>query len=164
MRRLKVVVLAVLVLGLCSFTLLGKHQGPRRFENAHVYEPVIRGEARNSPMPVYPEEAINAGAQGLVDIAVVFDEDGKTKRIKILESPHPAISKAVEDAVNQWIVRVSYSPEGVPARLFGELRFHFVIKDGVASVENPSREEQEIRSRAFLKVLSEEHAKLRSRP
>jgi TonB family protein len=114
-------------------------------------------------MPVYPEAAINKAAQGLVDLAVVFDENGNAKRIKILESPHPAISKAVEDAVKQWQVKVPFNSEGLPLRTFGELRFHFVIKEGVASVENPSREEQEIRSKAFQRVMNEESAKPRNR-
>jgi hypothetical protein len=38
----------------------------------------------------------------MVDVAVLFDENGNAKRIKILESPGPSLSKAVEDAVNQF--------------------------------------------------------------
>jgi TonB family protein len=141
---------------------MGKHQGQKKFTNAHVYEPVIRGEATNAPMPIYPEDAIKAGLQGLVDVAVVFDENGKTKRIKILESPGPSLSKAVEDAVNQWTEKGGLFIEGLPVRTIGELRFRFVIRGGIASVENPSREEQEIRSRAFMKVINEERAKPRN--
>jgi hypothetical protein len=61
MRKLKVVILLALVLVLCSFTLMGKHQRPQEFLDGHVYEPVIRVNAINAPMPIYPQEAVNAG-------------------------------------------------------------------------------------------------------
>jgi hypothetical protein len=163
MRKLKVLTLLVLVLVLCSFTLLGKHQTPKKFVYGHVYEPLIRGEATNAPMPIYPEAAINAGLQGLVDAAVVFDENGKTMRIKILESPGRSLSKAVEEAVNQWTERGGlFTLEHIPVRTIGELRFHFVIRDGVGTVENPSREEEEIRSKRFMKMMDEEAHKPRN--
>lgn len=164
MRRLKLAILLILVLALCSLTLFGRRRVQQEYANAHVYEPVIRGEAINSPMPLYPEEAIRDGAQGLVDLAVRFDE-GKLTAIKILESPHPAISQAVRDAVRQWAIRPTYdSPYREtrrPVRMLGELRFHFVIRDGVASVENPSRDEQEILSPAYKKVMRGELDRLR---
>jgi TonB family protein len=161
MRRLKVVVLIALILTLSSLTLLGKHRGQKNFVDWMGYETAVRVQASTVVMPTYPEEARAVGAQGLVDSAVVFDEYGNLKRIKILESPHPAISKAVENAVKQWKVKVIVTSEG-PLRLFGELRFHFVIKNGVASVENPSREEWEIRSKAFQKVMRQEAARPRN--
>jgi hypothetical protein len=163
MRKLKLLVLLVLVLLLCSLTLLGKHQGQKRLgvdyvESADV-ELVIRHEAINAPTPVYPEEAVKAGAQGLVDLAVAFDEHGNAKVVKILESPNPEITKAVKDAVRQWTVRVlydsPYSSTRRPLRLIGELRFHFVIKDGVGSIQNPSEEEQGLMSKAYRKVVDE---------
>jgi Gram-negative bacterial TonB protein C-terminal len=118
MRKLKVAILVTLALALCALTLSGQQRELPKFVDAYVYEPVIRGEAINAPMPVYPEEAISAGAQGLVDLAVLFDEKGKTKIIKILESPHPAITKAVKDGVNQWTQRTSVDSVGLPiARL-----------------------------------------------
>ena len=155
MRSLKVVTLILLVVALCSFTLMGKHQGQKKSVDTYVYEPIIRAHTINAPMPAYPEEARNAGIQGLVDLAVGFDEKGKLARIKRLESPHPAITKAVEDAVKQWTVKVYFNSEGLPVRTIGELRFHFVIRDGVASVENPSPEEQETRTKAFQKVMGQ---------
>jgi TonB family protein len=163
MRKLKLAILLVLLVVLCSLTLFGRRRIQQDYANAHVYEPVIRGYAINAPMPVYPEEAVRAGAQGLVDIAVRFDA-GKLTAIKVLDSPHPAITRAVRDAVKQWTFRALYdSPDretARPVRVLGELRFHFIIRDGVGIVENPSREEQEIRSEAYQKVMREELARL----
>lgn len=161
MRKLKVAILVVLVLALCSFTLLGKHQSQKKFGvdygQAYGAEVSIRHDAITAPMPVYPEEAIKDGAQGLVDLAVLFDEEGNFKHMKILDSPHPAISKAVGDALKQWTVKVFYSSPyretRLPLRMMGELRFHFVISDGVASVENPTLEEQQVESAEYRKIL-----------
>jgi TonB family protein len=127
MRKLKVAILITLALALCALTLSGRQREPPKYVDAYVHEPVIRGEATNAPMPVYPEEAISAGAQGLVDLAVLFDEKGHTIHIKILESPHPAITKAVKDAVNQWTQKTGVDSIGRLYRTIGELRFHFII-------------------------------------
>lgn len=162
MRRLKVVILIVLVICLCSFTLLGKRQATKKYVYSHVYEPAIRGEATNAPMPIYPDEAVSAGLQGLVDVAVVFDENGQFMRLKILESPGKLLSRAVEDAVTQWTQRGGlFTVERTPVRTIGELRFHFVIRDGVGSVENPTRDEQEILSKGFRRVIDGENARPR---
>jgi TonB family protein len=163
MRNLKLVILAAPVIAIYSFAIVARHQGPRKVVDTHVYEPLIRGEATNAPTPEYPAEAIDARLQGLVDVAVVFDENGKTMRIKILESPGPSLSKAVESAVRQWTMRGGlFTLEHIPVRTVGELRFHFVIKDGVGIVENPTRDEQEIRSPAFRRVIEEENARPRN--
>jgi hypothetical protein len=153
MRKAKVFVLVVLVLALGSITLLAKHQGRRKFVDTFGYEPTLRHEATYTVMPSYPEEAIRDGAQGLFDAATRFDEKGDFDRIKILQSPHPAISKAVEEAVKQWKLRVTFTGDGLPVRQLGELRFHFIIEDGKARVENPSLQEQMVRSEAFLKIM-----------
>jgi hypothetical protein len=164
MRKLKPAILLVLLVALCSLTLFGRRRVQQTYTDSYSYEPGIRNDAINAPMPVYPDEAVRAGAQGLVDIAVRFDE-GKFTAIKVLDSPHPAITTAVKDAVKQWTIKPTYdSPYREirrPIRRYGELRFHFVIREGVPSVENPSREEQEIRSPAYQKVMREERDKLR---
>jgi TonB family protein len=155
MRKVKLVVLAVLVLTLTSITLLGRHQEQKQIHETGATEEGVRHEATFTVMPTYPEEAIRAGAQGFFDAAVRFDDKGNFDRIKVLESPHPAISKAVEEALKQWKMRVTFTGDGLPYSLYGELRFHFIIEDGRARVENPSLEEQKNRSRAFIKATNE---------
>jgi TonB family protein len=152
MRNLKLVILVAPVIGLCSFTLLGQRQAQKRFVDSYVYEPIIRAHTISAPMPTYPEEASSRNIQGMVDLTVGFDENGKLGRIKVLASPDPSITKAVDEALKQWAVKVYFNSEGLPVRTIGELRFHFVIRDGVASVENPTPEEQETRSKAFQKI------------
>ncbi|MDX6384120.1 MAG: Gram-negative bacterial TonB protein C-terminal [Blastocatellia bacterium] len=161
MKLLKVVILSVLVLTLCAVTLLGKRQDKKRlfvdYNEGYVNEITVRNNTINAPLPVYPEEAIRDGAQGLVDVAVLFDENGNFQQLKRLESPHPALLKAVNDALKQWTVRVGYdSPSPatrLPVRMFGELRFHFVIRDGVGTVKNSTLEEQRTESAKYLKII-----------
>jgi hypothetical protein len=161
MKLLKVVILSVLVLTLCAVTLLAKRQDKKRlfvdYNEGYVNEITVRANTINAPLPAYAEEAIRDGAQGLVDVAVLFDENGNFQQLKRLESPHPALLKAVNDALKQWTVRVGYdSPSPatrLPVRMFGELRFHFVIRDGVGTVENSTLEEQRTESAKYLKII-----------
>ena len=161
MRRIKVAIIVSLVVALWSVTLSGKHQEKKKqlfvdYTQSYVDEATLRHQTLTAPLPVYPEEAIKAGVQGWIDIAVLFDEDGKFKSMKTLDSPGPAISEAVLKALKQWTVKVYYDspyPESRrPGRTFGELRFHFVIRDGVAGIEIPTAEEQSISSAKFNKI------------
>lgn len=173
MTKVKVAMLMALVVGLCSFTLLGKHQEkPDKnqekkekkdkklfvdYQEAVVTEDSLRRDSQTGVMPVYPEEAFNAGAQGLADVAVLFDENGDYKGMKVLDSPHPSITKAVRDALKQWKIRILYDspyPENrLPIRNFAEVRFHFVIREGIGSVEPATPEEQGVHSQKFLKIV-----------
>jgi TonB family protein len=111
--------------------------------------------------PCYPEDALRAGAQGRVTSVVRFDEGGNLVLIKILESPHLSISRAVIDAVRQWRIKRLFHAGGEPTRIISELRFHYLIKDGKGRVENSSVEEQTSFSEKFTKVMNEETRKFR---
>lgn len=51
--------------------------------------------------PVYPEDAKNAGIQGIVILETVIGTDGTVQEAKILR-PVPQLDKAALDAVMQW--------------------------------------------------------------
>lgn len=51
--------------------------------------------------PVYPEEAKNAGIQGIVIIEAVIGTDGSIQEAKVLR-PVDLLDKAALDAVMQW--------------------------------------------------------------
>jgi TonB-like protein len=163
MHRLKFVFPLLVILVVSLLTATGKHQKPEKekklfidYNESYVSEVTLRHQAINAPMPVYPAQAIAVNAQGLVDVAVRFDEEGKFMGMKVLESPHPALSKAVETALKDWTVRVLYDspyPETRrPGRTFSELRFRFVIVDGDARVENSTLEEQTKMNPKWLKI------------
>lgn len=165
MRKLKVAALMASIIALCSISLVGKIQDdkPRKklgvdYGLATVREAELRRNAIVTAMPEYPEEAINAGAQGLAQVAVLFDENGEFDSMKVLESPHPAVSKAVEDALKKWKLMVLYDspyPETRrPVANLGQVQFHFIIGEAGASVEPATPEEQLKNSPKFLRIVN----------
>ncbi len=166
MRKLKVPILMALIVAVCSISLFGRHQDdkdkkPKKklfvdYDMSLATEAELRHFALATAVPVYPDEAASAGVQGTVHVAVLYDENGEYLAMKVLESPHPALSKAVSDALKQWRIRLSYNSPYRETRLanrnFGEVRFHFVIRDGVPAVELATPEEQNKWSEKFIKI------------
>ena len=159
MRVLKLVIVAV-------FCVTASGQVPGEpdkklfvdYQVGFLTEGTLRHDAQVTVMPVYPEEAITRGAEGLVDVAVIFDENGEWKLMEIFESPHPAISQAVGDALKQWKIKVfhdAYDREtSLPIRPLAEVRFHFSIRNGVPTVEPATDEEQRRGSRQFTNYVN----------
>lgn len=169
MYRLRVAILMALMVALCSFSLLGKHQDdksqkdkqPKKkvfvdYQQGFFTEEELRRDALVTVTPVYPEEAVTAGVQGTAQVGVLFDENGDYAGMKVLESPHPSISRAIAEALKQWKVKIGYdSPDPatrLPVRVFAQVQFHFVLRDGVASVEAATPEEQHTTSLKFNKI------------
>jgi TonB family protein len=92
-------------------------------------EALLRQRIIYSQQPEFPREALEAGAQGTVIVAVVFDEEGNLSKAEVMESPHPAIKQAVLDALKQW-KSGRYGGNGGPWKLTGWLSFSCVIEDG----------------------------------
>lgn len=168
MKKLTMASLMALIVALCSFSLVGKQQEDKNkkpkkklgvdYQLGSFREAELRRHARITVMPEYPPEAISAGAHGLAQVAVLFDENGEYYSMKVLESPHPAISKAVEDALKQWKINIGYdSPQPetrLPIRKLAQVQFHFIIREGTASVEPATPEEQLMSSPKFLRVVN----------
>lgn len=162
MGKLKIVGLMAAILVLSSFSLVGKHQEdkdkkPKKkvfidYQQGFFNEAELRRDALVTVMPVYPEQAIADGLQGTVLVGVLFDENGDYMGMKVLESPHPSISKAVASAMKQWKIQIFYDSSRLPIRIFAQVQFHFAIRDGVATVEAATPEEQRTVSAKFTKV------------
>jgi TonB family protein len=115
-------------------------------------EDKLRKTVTASVVPEFPEEARTAGAQGLVIAVVHFDEDGNLLKTRVLKSPHPEISLAVTKALTRWKVTPYLVDSVLRARIQSELRFYYVIKDGVGVVHEPSIAEQKRHSREYRKI------------
>lgn len=162
MRTLKVVVLTVLAVVFGTITLRGGQSEPGNQQpNSHLFdvdEFIFRKfDVIKTVMPEYPEQALRAGAQGLFVAVVRFDEDGNFSKIRIFESPHPLISKAVVDALKQWKTRHLVDFNGVPCRIQSDVRFHFIIDNGVGRVENPSEDEQKTWSKPYREFRTQHY-------
>jgi len=55
-----------------------------------------------SPVPVYSEQARNAGLEGTVTIALRVGEDGTPRDIRVTQGLGPAIDESVTTALGQW--------------------------------------------------------------
>ncbi len=117
-----------------------------------IPEDGLRKRVTESVVPEFPEEALAAKAQGVVITAVHFDEDGNHSRTRVLKSPHPEISLAVTKALTRWKVKPYLVDSVLKARIQSELRFHYVIEDGVGVVREPSIDEQKAHSREYMKI------------
>ncbi|HZH30077.1 MAG TPA: energy transducer TonB [Pyrinomonadaceae bacterium] len=112
----------------------------------------IRLNAIDAPQPAYPEEAKKAGAHGLVIAAVHFDVRGDCVGVEVLASPHPAITESVTSAIRRWRLKPLVMNWGAPARVQGELRWRYVIDDGVYRVELLPKAEQKRHSQQYKRM------------
>jgi TonB family protein len=55
--------------------------------------------------PVYPPEAKQNHIQGLVRFTVIVGKDGTVQSITLVSSPDALLTKAAQDAVQQWVYR-----------------------------------------------------------
>ena len=96
----------------------------------------FRLEALRKVMPEFPDEALRAGAQGLVVLSLYQDGEGNAAKIKVVESPHRALTEAAIKAAKQWKWR-QFMWKGIDRPILSRLSFKFVIEGGVGRVEDP---------------------------
>jgi TonB family protein len=104
-----------------------------------VSEVSLRRSAIRKVMPIFPEEAIKANAQGVTVAQIRLDEKGELSSVQILQAPHESIARATAAAVRQWAFYFDLSKEGEPICLKGKLTFYFVIENGRPYVRDPKR-------------------------
>jgi TonB family protein len=95
----------------------------------------FRVNATHKVMPDFPEGALAAEAQGAVVLSLYHDAQGNAAKIKVVESPHPALTEAAIKAVKQWKWRL-FRSGGIDRPILGKLSFKFVIEDGAGRVSD----------------------------
>jgi len=105
-------------------------------------EGAIRKIVIKRVMPEFPKGTPINNAQGLVIVAVVFDEEGKLSQAEVLEAPHPLIKQAVLDALKLWETEPRGVFEGLH-QLAGWLSFDCMIKDGKWGIEYTQRTDED---------------------
>jgi periplasmic protein TonB len=74
--------------------------------------PFIQARYRNTPPPVYPENARREGREGRVLLRVLIDDQGKTKNIEVNRSSgSAALDRAAAEAIRQWRFHPALSGE-----------------------------------------------------
>jgi len=85
----------------------------------------LNGRAKNSVIPVYPAVAKAAGAEGMVAVEIVVNEDGKVESAKAVEG-HPLLHESAVNAARQW----EFAPtrlSGNPVKVTGKISFNFTL-------------------------------------
>jgi TonB family protein len=86
---------------------------------------VLNGKAISKPAPVYPREAIEAGASGTVTVQILVDEEGGVATA-VAVSGHPLLREAAASAARQ----ARFSPtrlSGQPVKVTGVVTYNFVL-------------------------------------
>ena len=87
---------------------------------------VLNGKAISKPAPLYPSEAREANAQGMVTVQVLVDEDGSVASATAISGP-PLLREAAAAAARQ----ARFSPtllSGQPVRISGVVTYNFVLQ------------------------------------
>jgi TonB family protein len=87
----------------------------------------LRQSATKRIQPQYPPIAKAAGAEGLVAVQVVIDEQGNVASARAV-SGHPLLRDASVDAARQWVFKPTVV-NGKPAKVSGVITFSFVLDD-----------------------------------
>lgn len=94
-----------------------------------------RKSAITKVMPIYPQEAVQQGVSGLVNIKFETSPEGEVLRIKVKPRTDPTLTKAVAYAVKQWKFKPRLGPEGLSQSVISRLIFRFNLRDGEPRVE-----------------------------
>jgi TonB family protein len=102
-----------------------------------THEQILRSRAVNAIMPTFPPGALKDKAQGVAVAQVELNEEGEVIAVKILQASHPAIERAMFDAIIRWRFK-PFMISGKAGCIQGKLTFYFIInQDGVGIVKNP---------------------------
>jgi D-alanyl-D-alanine endopeptidase (penicillin-binding protein 7) len=113
-------VLAILVFPMAGTAWAGGK--PRKVEG-DVQRPVV---VQQTP-PVYPEDARKRGAEGMVVVNSVVDEQGRVKDLEVERSSgHPDLDQSALDAVATWRFQPA-TLDGEPVAVFYTLTINFKV-------------------------------------
>jgi periplasmic protein TonB len=85
----------------------------------------ITGQAKSLPQPGYPPLARQIGVQGVVNVQVLIDEQGRVISATAIDG-HPMLKPAAQKAAFQ----AQFSPttlSGLPVRVSGVITYHFKL-------------------------------------
>ncbi len=86
--------------------------------------------------PKYPQDALERGIEGIVDVEVLIDVVGYAKEIRAISSTprNPAFEEATLEVVRRWVFNVPISSKCVPYETVGSARLTFTVANGKAQI------------------------------
>ncbi len=82
-------------------------------------------ELNSTPLQ-FPEAARSARAGGDLEVEIVIGRDGRVESMKIIESPHPSISREAERTIPKWKFQPGKN-KGIPVRIRAVKRIKFKL-------------------------------------
>lgn len=102
-------------------------------QNSDLYEAesrYLRRQAKEAPLPVYPEASVRGGREGRVVVSITVDLNGVVEAANILEASEPAMKTAVLNTVKQWRFLPIVGTDHKRMRVEGRLVFYFAMRQG----------------------------------
>ncbi len=97
---------------------------PRR---VRVSEKVMRGILIRRVSPKYPDEAREAGIEGVVVLKIIIDTKGRVSTVKVV-SGDPLLTPAAVDAAKHWVYQPFFL-DGEPIEVETQLQLSFKLSD-----------------------------------
>lgn len=76
--------------------------------------------------PVYPKEALEKRAEGLVILEAVIDKNGRVRDTRMIATPDPLLTIAAEEAVKQWVYE-PYLVDGIAKEVLFTVTVTFAL-------------------------------------
>ena len=90
-----------------TFTLRGRGAAMPSPQDPATPKPSVRmlqtPTVLHSVMPSYPEDAMRAGIEGVVEVEVTISEEGKVTNARVVRTDNPALDPAALEAAGQWL-------------------------------------------------------------
>ena len=83
------------------------------FEEGQTDEPPV--PVFKPPIP-YPERARELEVEGVLEVIIIIDLDGKVKTVEVVKSPHSSITSAARKVISTWRFRPARN-KGIPVRV-----------------------------------------------
>ena len=92
-------VILLLLLLIINLDNAGQEKNARRLL---VTERQLREKLKVEMLPRYPKNALKSKAQGVVVSIVEFDTQGTILKVEVVQTPHPLLGLATEQALKKW--------------------------------------------------------------
>ncbi|HEX8457304.1 MAG TPA: energy transducer TonB [Pyrinomonadaceae bacterium] len=94
-----------------------------------------RSWATKKVLPLYPAEAVRQNLQGVVEVGVGINDDGRVIKVRVPPGLDVHLRKATVAAVKQWEFREWENKMEPGGYCIFRLTFNFIIEEGAARVE-----------------------------
>ncbi len=78
------------------------------------------------PIP-YPDRARDLEIEGILEVIIIIDTQGKVSSIEVVRSPHVTITEAARQVISTWRFKPALN-KGVPVRIRGRQVIEFTLK------------------------------------